>query len=127
MNKRQVIEFIKFPLSPILTFFLGLILPPYTDPILDPSMTPQKLAGYLENGEIFDFNTKRGELKEEIKFESIDLTNKTLSNVDLKSLIMLNSNLSNSNLENLKFRKLSIFRRHNKYRPREIPFSPVQI
>jgi hypothetical protein len=41
-------------------------------------MTPQKLAGYLENGEVSDFNSKRGELKEEIRFESIDLTNKNL-------------------------------------------------
>ncbi|HSF51062.1 MAG TPA: pentapeptide repeat-containing protein [Nitrososphaeraceae archaeon] len=71
------------------------------------SMTPTKLAGFLEKDDV-NVTERDKLLKEEVKFESIDLSYKNFSGVDLRSLIALNSKIFNltlegSHLENFQF------------------------
>ena len=84
------------------TTIVSLIAAPIVGIMLNDSIsiTPTKLASLLENGNISEFNDERKQIKQQIVFESIDLSNKDLNGVDLQSLIMLHSNLSNTNLEN---------------------------
>jgi uncharacterized protein YjbI with pentapeptide repeats len=82
------------------TAIVGLIAAPIVGVTLNDSIsvTPSRLASLLENSNISEFNNERKQLKQQIVFESIDLSNKDLSGVDLQSLIILHSNLSNTNL-----------------------------
>jgi uncharacterized protein YjbI with pentapeptide repeats len=80
------------------TTTVGLIAAPIVGVTLNDSVssiTPAKLASLLENGNISEFNNERNQIKQEIVFESIDLSNKDLNGVNLESLILLHSNLSN--------------------------------
>ena len=84
------------------TMIVGLFPAPIVGVTLNDSssITPTKLANLLENGNISEFNNERKQFKQQIVFESIDLSNKDLYGMDLQSLVMLHSNLSNTNLEN---------------------------
>jgi uncharacterized protein YjbI with pentapeptide repeats len=79
----------------------GIITAPTFIKYFDNSITPQKLAGFLEKYDInlTKINAERDKLKEKIKFESIDPSNKNFSGIDLRSLIVLNSKIFNSTLE----------------------------
>jgi uncharacterized protein YjbI with pentapeptide repeats len=81
---------------------VGLNAAPIVGVILNDSIdvTPNRLAILLENGNISEFNNERKHIKQHIVFDGIDLSNKDLNGVDLRSLVMLHSNLSNTNLEN---------------------------
>ena len=89
----------------------GIITAPTFSKYFDNSITSQKLAAeFLEKDDvnITKINAERDKLKEKVKLEAIDLSNKNLSGVDLKSLIMLNSKIFNSiladlHLENFQF------------------------
>ena len=82
------------------------------------SITPKRLAGLLENDKVSVYelalnitkdskskvkvsecNELRKHLKQPITFENPDLSDKTLTRVNLDSVIILHSNLSNANLE----------------------------
>ena len=82
------------------------------------SITPKGLAGLLEDdkvsvyelalnitkdskskAKVSEFNELRKQFKQPITFENLDLSNKTLTRVNLDSVIMLHSNLSSANLE----------------------------
>ncbi|HEX2408468.1 MAG TPA: hypothetical protein VHJ38_14795 [Nitrososphaeraceae archaeon] len=74
----------------------GIITAPTFSKYFDNSITSQKLAAeFLEKDDvnITNINPERDKLKEKVKLEAIDLSNKNLSGVDLRSLIMLNSNI----------------------------------
>lgn len=80
----------------------GIITAPTFIKYFDNSITSQKLAAeFLERDDvnITKINAERGKLKEKVKFESIDPSNKNFSGIDFRSLIMLNSKTFNSTLE----------------------------
>jgi hypothetical protein len=62
------------------TTIVGLITAPIVGFTLNDSssITPTKLANLLENGNISEFNNEREQIKQQIVFESIDLSNKDL-------------------------------------------------
>jgi len=67
------------------TTTVGLIAAPIVGVTLNDSVssiTPAKLASLLENGNISEFNNERNQIKQEIVFESIDLSNKDLNGVN---------------------------------------------
>jgi hypothetical protein len=60
------------------------------------NITPNRLVKLLENGEVSKFNDDRKKVKQQIVFEGIDVSNRNLSGVNLKSLTILHSNLFNT-------------------------------
>jgi uncharacterized protein YjbI with pentapeptide repeats len=92
------------------TVIVGVIAPPVIGTTLNDSVsvTPSRLASLLENGNISEFNNERKQIKQQIVFEGIDLSNKDLNGVNLESLVMLHSNLFNTNLENSSLKDVQI-------------------
>ena len=82
------------------------------------SITPRKLAELLEDdkvsvlegalnitktanlkAQVSEFNELRKQFKQPIIFENVDLSNKTLTKINLDSVIILHSNFSNADSE----------------------------
>ncbi|HEX6282371.1 MAG TPA: pentapeptide repeat-containing protein [Nitrososphaera sp.] len=85
-----------------ITTIFGLILGPIIGYLIIESITitPSDLVRDLENGDISKFNEERKQLKQQIVFDGMDLSDKDLEGANLDSVIILHSNLSNTNLQN---------------------------
>jgi uncharacterized protein YjbI with pentapeptide repeats len=112
-----------------ISMIIGLIAGPIVGATLVDyiDVTPRRLAGLLENDEVsivervlnitestkskaqvLEFNKLRTQFKQPITLENLDLSNKTLTGVNLDSIIILNSNLSGTNLENSNLENVQI-------------------
>lgn len=80
---------------------IGLIAGPLVAGMLNDyiSITPTRLVKLLESGNVAEFNNLRAQLNYPIILANLDLSNKDLSGVNLKSVAILRS-LSEANLEN---------------------------
>ena len=108
---------------------IGVILSPFAAVILNEyiTITPRMLSGILEDDEVsvldrilnitegvkskanvLEFNDIRKEFKKPIRIEGLDLSNKTLTGVNLDSVVFLNSNLSGANLQKSELNSVQI-------------------
>src|SRR5918996_2013139 len=121
MRGTRITDIITRYKTAIVFTIIGLIAGPIVGVMLNDyiSITPKRLAGLLEDdkvsvleqvlsitkdskskAKVSEFNELRKQFKQPITLENIDLSNKTLTGVNLDSIIILHSNLSNANLKN---------------------------
>ena len=79
-----------------ISIIAGILLPSLVDEFNPFNITPQKLAGYLEEGLVDKFNDARNLYKQEIVFDKIDLSYKNLTGINLNSIKIMNSNFFNT-------------------------------
>jgi uncharacterized protein YjbI with pentapeptide repeats len=118
--QRRLVDAIAQHKTAAVTMVIGLIAGPIVGVTLNDyiNITPKRLAGLLEDdkvsvleqvllnitkdskakAKVLEFNELRKQFKQPITLESLDLSNKTLTGVNLDSVIILHSNLSNINL-----------------------------
>jgi uncharacterized protein YjbI with pentapeptide repeats len=108
---------------------IGIILSPFAAFMLNEyiNITPRMLSGILEDDKVsvldrvlnitegaeskanvLEFNDIRKEFKQPIRIEGLDLSNKTLTGVNLDSVVFLNSNLSGANLQESELNSVQI-------------------
>jgi uncharacterized protein YjbI with pentapeptide repeats len=102
MRRERIVKLISQHKTAAVIMVIGLIAGPIVGAMLvdHVSITPNRLVKLLENGDVSEFNNERKQIKQQIAFERIDLSNKVLNGADLQSLIILHSHLSNTNLFN---------------------------